>query len=157
MVSPSGAAAERFGSLASHFAAIVRDLVGDGADGRAALTGKGLSLQVLMGGNRATAAIDSLKVLAFDLAVLLLSIEGRTNLPAFLVHDSPREADLGLQPYHRLFELVRHIEEQLGERPLFQYIVTTTTRPPAYLRCDPWLRLTLRGGPPEQRLLRRDL
>jgi hypothetical protein len=49
-----------------------------------------------MGGDRSTAAIDSLKVLGFDLSALCLSIEGATRVPAFLVHDSPREADLGL-------------------------------------------------------------
>ena len=42
-------------------------------------------------------------------------------LPAFLVHDSPREADLGEAIYHRLFKLVRSFE-RLGDHPPFQYI-----------------------------------
>ena len=41
--------------------------------------------------------------------------------------------------------------------PQFQYIVTTTTRPPKGLAVEPWLRLTLRGSPGTERLLRRDL
>ena len=49
-------------------------------------------------------------MLALDLAVLCLSIEGATRVPAFLIHDSPREADLGLSIYHRLFRLVTEIE-----------------------------------------------
>jgi len=115
--------------LEVHFDAIVRALAGEDSEGRVQLTGNGLELRILWGGDRSTAAIESLKVLAFDLAILCFSIEGQTKLPAFLIHDSPREADLGLSAYHRLFHLARHLEE-LDDPPLFQYIITTTTRPP---------------------------
>jgi hypothetical protein len=110
---------------------------------------------VQWGGERSTAAIESLKVIAFDLAVLCMSMEGATRLPAFLVHDSPREADLGLSVYHRLFDLVSGLEG--GSTSAFQYIVTTTTQPPPEFQKEPWLRLELRGAPPEERLLRCDL
>jgi hypothetical protein len=145
-----------FGRLSEKFDPIVRRLVGSDAKGRVTLSGNGLEPNVNMGGDRTTAAIDSLKVLAFDLAVLCLSIEGATRVPAFLIHDSPREADLGLSIYHRLFRLVTEIEGSDGP-PQFQYIVTTTTRPPEDLAAEPWLRLTLRGSPGTERLLRRDL
>jgi hypothetical protein len=145
-----------FGRLSEKFDPIVRRLVGSDAKGRVTLSGNGLEPNVNMGGDRTTAAIDSLKVLAFDLAVLCLSIEGATRVPAFLIHDSPREADLGLSIYHRLFRLVTEIEGP-DEPPQFQYIVTTTTRPPEDLAVEPWLRLTLRGSPGTERLLRRDL
>ena len=145
-----------FGRLSEKFDPIVRRLVGSDAKGRVTLSGNGLEPNVNMGGDRTTAAIDSLKVLAFDLAVLCLSIEGVTRVPAFLIHDSPREADLGLSIYHRLFRLVTEIEGSDGP-PQFQYIVTTTTRPPEDLAVEPWLRLTLRGSPGTERLLRRDL
>ncbi len=145
-----------FRRISAAFDAIVRDLAGEEASGRIALDGNGLHLTVELGGERSTAAIDSLKVLAFDLAVLCVSIEGSTHLPAFLVHDSPREADLGLSAYHRLFRLARALED-VGEDPLFQYIVTTTTRPPAELNTEPWLRLTLKGAPADRRLLRKNL
>ena len=145
-----------FGRLTAKFDPIVRHLVGPEAQGRVALTGNGLELVLRMDGDRSTAAIDSLKVLAFDLAALCLSMEGATRVPAFLVHDSPREADLGLTLYHRLFQLARSLEE-IGEKPLFQYIVTTTTRPPSDLAEEPWMRQTLRGAPAGERLLRCDL
>lgn len=138
------------------FDEIVRELVGSEALGRITLDGNGLHLAIEMDGDRSTAAIDSLKVLAFDLAALCMSIEDSTHVPAFLVHDSPREADLGLSVYHRLFRLARALEE-VGGQPLFQYIVTTTTHPPDELNSEPWLRLTLEGAPAERRLLRRDL
>lgn len=131
-----------------------RLLVGQAATGHVQFSAQGLGLSVHLGGDRSTAAIESLKVIAFDLAVLCLAIEGRISLPGFLVHDSPREADLGLTHYHEVFRLAHFLQ---GDRPLFQYIVTTTTAPPAEFRAEPWLRLKLRGAPAAERLLGRDL
>jgi len=107
----------------------------------------------LRGGDRTSAAIESLKIAAFDLAVLIRSIEGRTNLPAFLIHDSPREADLGESIYALLFQYVLNLEA-VGDTPMFQYIVTTTTAPPKDMQSERWVRLELHGSPPDQRLLR---
>jgi chromosome segregation ATPase len=145
-----------FGKISQKFSAIIRRLVNDSARGAVTLTGNGLEIVVDVDGDRRTAAIESLKVLAFDLACLCLSVEGSTRVPAFLVHDSPREADLGLSIYDELFRLMRELEA-LTETTAFQYIVTTTTRPPDDLRCDPWLRLILRGAPGSARLMGRDL
>lgn len=145
-----------FGKITQKFSAIIRRLVNDSAKGAVTLSGNGLEIVVDVDGDRRTAAIESLKVLAFDLACLCLSIEGATRLPAFLVHDSPREADLGLSIYDELFRLMREVET-MTEAAAFQYIVTTTTRPPDDLRCDPWLRLTLKGAPGSERLVARDL
>lgn len=150
------AQAEVFGHLSRTFDAIIRVLVGQSARGAVTLDGKGLHLTVDMGGERSTTAIESLKIVAFDLAVMCMSIEGKAHLPAFLIHDSPREADLGLSIYHHLFEFVHGLEE-VGRQPLFQYIITTTTRPPDNLTQEPWLRETLRGAPAEERLMRQDL
>lgn len=148
--------ARTFGRMSEKFDPIIRRVVGHDAKSRITLSHNSIDLSVDMGGDRTTAAIESLKVLAFDLAALCLSIEGATRIPAFFLHDSPREADLGLSIYHELFRLVREIEEQT-DQPLFQYIVTTTTRPPQDLASEPWLRLTLRGAPGNERLLRCDL
>lgn len=145
-----------FSDISLKFDPIVKRLVGSDAAGTVTLTGNGLELKVQMGGNRSTPAIDSLKVVSFDLAGLCRSIEGQTRVPAFLVHDSPREADLGLSIYHQVFEFARWLES-VGKTPLFQYIVTTTTRPPADIAKEPWLVLSLRGAPAGERLLRCDL
>lgn len=145
-----------FGRISQKFSAIIRRLVNENAKGAVTLTGNGLEIVVDVDGDRRTAAIESLKVLAFDLACLCLSVEGSTRVPAFLVHDSPREADLGLSIYDELFRLMRELET-LTETTAFQYIVTTTTRPPDDLRCEPWLRLTVRGAPGSERLMGRDL
>lgn len=142
--------------LSNAFDAILRELVPGTIEGEAKLDGNGLTLTVKMDGDRSTAAIDSLKVVAFDLAALVLTMEGRTSLPALLVHDSPREADLGRSIYHRLFEFAKTLEG-FGPAPLFQYIITTTTEPPAEFRADPWLRLEVRGAPAKERLLKVNL
>lgn len=148
--------AQVFSRISTFFDSVIRELVGPTASGKVSLDGNGLKLSVELGGDRSTAAIDSLKVIAFDLAAMCMSIEGGTHLPAFLMHDSPREADLGLSVYHRLFRLVRSLEREEGQ-PLFQYIVTTTTRPPEEMSNSPWLRDKLGGAPAEARLLRRNL
>ena len=144
-----------FDDLSRFFNSVIRAMIGKEAVGRISLDGNGLRASVDLGGERSTAAIESLKVIAFDLATMCMSIEGRTHLPAFLVHDSPREADLGLSVYRRLFNLV-HVVEEMTVQPLFQYIVTTTTSPPDKLRNAPWLVETL-GGASDERLLKRDL
>lgn len=145
-----------FGRISEKFDPLVRRLVGHDAKGRITLAGNGLDLSIDMGGDRRTAAIDSLKVLAFDLAAMCVSIEGATRVPPFLLHDSPREADLGLSIYGRLFDTVQELE-RVGGKPLFQYIVTTTTAPPTEFRERPYLQLKLHGDPPAQRLLGVDL
>jgi len=144
-----------FDHLSGYFDAVIRISVGPTASGRVTLDGNGVRLVVQLGGERSTAAIESLKIIAFDLAVMCMSIEGRTHIPAFLVHDSPREADLGLSVYHQLFRMVATLEEK-NSSP-FQYIVTTTTQPPPEFQEPPWLRLELHGAPATERLLRCDL
>jgi hypothetical protein len=144
------------GRLSDYFDAVIRFLIPNGARGVVTLDDNGIHPSVLQRGNLATAAVDSLKIISLDIAVLILTIEGRTQLPGFLLHDSPREADLGLSLYHKLFELARMLES-VGPAPAFQYIVTTTTEPPSRLQGLPWLRLTLHNTPPEARLFCRDL
>lgn len=147
--------AEVFTRLSIYFNAIIKAAVGPTASGKVTLDGNGLKLVVQLGGERSTAAIESLKVIAFDLAVMCMSMQGTTRLPAFLLHDSPREADLGLSVYHRLFDVVNSLEG--ASTSAFQYIVTTTTQPPPAFQQLPWLREELRGAPPNERLLRCDL
>ena len=142
--------------LSVHFDAVLKEFISGDVQGEAKLDGNGLSLKVELGGDRSTAAIDSLKVVAFDLATLAMTIEGRTRLSGFLMHDSPREADLGRSIYHRLFGFARRLES-FGPAPLFQYIVTTTTEPPEEFKSAPWLCLTISGAPAQERLLGVDL
>lgn len=143
-------------SLSNWFDSVLRELVPGEIRGSARLDGNGLKLDVELGGLRSTVAIDSLKVVAFDLAILVMSLERSLFLPGILVHDSPREADLSEEVYRRLFEFSAKLEE-CGSAPLFQYILTTTTAPPDRFQHDPWLRLKVKGAPAEERLLKVDL
>lgn len=142
--------------LSGYFDAVISYLVAGGATGAVSLHGTGLQARVIKGGSLSTAAVDSLKVVAFDLAALILAIEGRAQLPGFLLHDSPREADLGASLYFRLFDLAQLLERKASS-PSFQYVITTTTAPPPEFQSDPWLRLTLCSSPPEDRLFTMDL
>jgi hypothetical protein len=116
-----------------------------------------LSLLVDEHGERDSAAIATVKLLAFDLAALTASAEGQGTFPRFLMHDGPREADIAPEIYERLFLYGRELEKCFSGEPSFQYIVTTTTPPPDAFQKDPWLRLRLAGAPGEERLLRCDL
>jgi hypothetical protein len=150
------AARESISRLSLAFDKVLRELVPSNIEGEAKLDGNGLTLTAKLDGERSTAAIDSLKVVAFDLAALVLTLEGYTCLPAFLLHDSPREADLGRSIYDRLFDFGKKLES-FGPVPLFQYVITTTTEPPGEFHSEPWLRLMLRGTPASERLLKIDL
>jgi hypothetical protein len=156
LIAHRAAVAETIYYLSTWFDAVLRELVPGEIRGTARLDGNGLTLKVELGGDRSTAAIESLKVVAFDLAALAMSIEGKGHIPSFLVHDSPREADLGASIYNRIFDFGHRLESSTAS-PLFQYIITTTTEPPEKFRKDPWLRLTIRGAPAPERLLGVDL
>jgi hypothetical protein len=134
------------------FSYVCKCLLGNQVKASLILSGQGLQADVEVGGM----AMESLKAVAFDLAAMLMSIEGHSLLPAFLVHDSPREADLGEAIYHRLFRLVRSCE-RLGDDPPFQYIITTTSRPPDDYCQLPFLVAELQGSNAEERLLRQNL
>jgi hypothetical protein len=146
----------RLTQLSERFEAVIRFLIPDDAQGEVKIDDKGILPLVHQHGALRAAAIESLKVVAFDLAALVLAIEGEAQLPGFWVHDSPREADLGLLLYNRLFELAL-VLERLTPTPLFQYVITTTTPPPEHLQNAPWTVLQLRSAPAEDRLFRCDL
>jgi hypothetical protein len=150
------AAIHRF---SARFDYVVRALIGDQVMARIDTSGRSLFLTVEEHGERDSTFIATVKVLAFDLAAVLASIEGHGAFPRFLVHDGPREADMAPDVYERLFLLAHEIEKCFEGEPAFQYIVTTTTSPPEKFieRDAPWLRLQLSGLPAHDRLLRQDL
>lgn len=147
---------QTFQRISFRFSTIVSRLLGKKASGKVTLAGRGLEIVIDIDGDRRTAAIESLKVIAFDLACLCLSMEGKTHIPAFFVHDSPREADLSIRIYTEIFRLVGELENS-SDNPLFQYIVTTTTPPPEEFRGEPWLVAELHSSPGEKRLMGVDL
>lgn len=83
-------------------------------------------------------ALTTLKILLFDLAALLASARQSENHPGFLIHDSPREADLTAAIYRRIFDIPKAEEFSETEAPV-QYVITTTEPPPEHLKLKPWL------------------
>jgi hypothetical protein len=147
---------KRIQRIRTLYAVLVRILIDDAARGDVKVRPDTLELELNLGGERRTPAIGIAKILAFDLAALCVAMEDQANLPAFMIHDSPREADLGLSIYHGLFELVRQLHTA-NSKPIFQYIITTTTPPPEEFRVRPWCVLEVQGAPAIKRLLRVDL
>jgi hypothetical protein len=102
--------------------------------------GRQLETKMSERGNLTSAAIETLKILIFDLAALVSSVEGRGFHPRFLIHDGPREADMAADLYQKLFLLAHELESAFGAgTPSFQYIVTTTEPPPPDLQTPPSL------------------
>ncbi len=151
-------AQQAIGALEERYRGIVSAWLPDGIDGSIKLDGKGLRVDAQFAGRGeiSTAALDSLKIVAFDLAAMHLAIEEKADLPAFLIHDSPREADLDGTLYARLFELI-HLWETETTPPRFQYIITTTTAPPATMQGSQYVVLRMSSTPPAERLLGMDL
>lgn len=145
-------------TLEERYQAIMAAWLPDGVQGSIKLDGNGLKVDAEFSGRGevSTAALDSLKIIAFDLAALHLAIEEKADLPPFLVHDSPREADLDGQLYAGLFKLV-HQWEEMARVPCFQYIITTTTAPPPELRGDSHVKLRMSSTPAEERLFGMDI
>jgi hypothetical protein len=145
------------GRFSARFDYIVRAILGDEFTGQVDMSGRSLALTAWEHGERDSAAIATVKLLAFDLAAVMTSVEGEGAFPRFLIHDGPREADMAPELYERLFLFAHELEKCFQGEPAFQYILTTTTQPPDKFVREPWLCLQLAGMPAEARFLRCDL
>lgn len=148
----------RLSSMSDRFSMVLRDVFGAMADGKFKLTAFGLEPEVdarLAPGGAALSAMA--QVLSFDLACLISSVTGLGHHPRFVIHDSPRSSDIEEPLFHQLFRVVRSWEGLFEpDQASFQYIITTTTPPPAEL-ANPELglvRLTLSARSEDDRLLR---
>lgn len=144
-------------TLEERYQGIMAAWLPEGITSTIKLDGHGLKVDAEFAGRGevSTAALDSLKIVAFDLAALHMAIEEKADLPAFLIHDSPREADLDGQLYAGLFKLVHQWEE--AGTPCFQYIITTTTAPPPELQDERYVRLQMSSTPADMRLFAMDI
>lgn len=103
-----------------------------------------------------SAALETLKIICFDVAALVSGVEGRGHHPRFLLHDGPREADMDVSIYHNIFRIARLLEQSFGKGAFsFQYIITTTEPPPEEFQKEPWLLdPLLDASEPDGKLLR---
>lgn len=145
------------GDLEIVFQQLVASLMPKGCSGKIHLDGNGLHTDILLerGVGLSTAAVESFKIVAFDLAAMILSVNGKARMPSLLIHDSPREADLDADIYSNLFDFVLALEDKAAPPP-FQYIITTTTAPSQRARRHDAKRLELSSTPAEARLFTMD-
>jgi hypothetical protein len=122
------------------FGRVARAILGDDVTGSIHFRGRQMRPKLVHDIDLSSAALETLKIICFDLAALISAVEGRGGLPRFLIHDGPREADMDAELYQRLFLLMRELETTFQGRPLsFQYLITTTEFPPSELQVAPWL------------------
>jgi len=145
------------GDLESVFQQLVASLMPSGCSGKIKLDGNGLHADILLerGVGLSTAAVESFKIVAFDLAAMILAVNDKAKLPSLLIHDSPREADLDADIYSNLFDFVLGLEGKATPAP-FQYIITTTTAPSQAAIEHDALRARLSSTPAEHRLFAMD-
>ncbi len=129
-------------------------------DGEVKMEERELHFQITHRGAMSGEAMETLAVLLSDISCLIYnSFSGRSYLPGFLLHDSPREADLGLRLYRGYFRFAARLVADLeahGGCP-FQYIITTTTPPPKDLSTNDYIALRLDASKESELLFRRDL
>lgn len=129
-------------------------------DGEVSFEDRELNFQITHGDAMSGEAVETLAVLLADLSCLIFNLlSDSAKLPGFLVHDSPREADLGLRHYHRFIEFVAEVAgffEKSGDCP-FQYVLTTTTPPPGSVINEKHIVLRLDASLEDGLLFRRNL
>lgn len=127
---------ESLTKLRTVYEALVRNTLSTEFNGRVLLTSEGLEFRVFRGENLSGEAFETLSILLADIAVLLMGSLGAASHPGILIHDSPREADLGSHIYRRLLLSIATVADELAvDRTVpFQQIVTTTTPPPPTLK-----------------------
>lgn len=129
-------------------------------DGVVKFQDRELDFKITKKGTMSGEAMETLAVLLGDLSCLVFnSLSEKSLLPGIMIHDSPREADLGLRLYHRFIRFVADLDQSFAETTgcPFQYILTTTTPPPESLKRSDSVRLQLDAAIEDGLLLRTDL
>jgi hypothetical protein len=137
----------RAADLRQKYDALVQATLSTDFKGRIELSAEGLEFQVYRGESLSGEAYDTLSILLADFTLLLMGALGLSKHPGLLIHDSPREADLGAQIYNRLLSNAAAVASEVGHdgNIPFQYIVTTTTPPPTALQKPATTPLRLGG------------
>lgn len=138
-------------TLSDDFSHVASHLTQSEVRGSVAFHSDSIDSTLAYAGDMSSAALVTLRLLIFDLACLLGSVRKSSGHPGFLLHDSPREADLSAAIYRRIFTLIAGE----AENEAVQYIIATTEAPPEHLRSEPWLVCEpLSSETPEMRFLK---
>ncbi len=144
--------------LAAIFSGAVRSVLSsDGYDGRVSLDNRELAFRITHGQAMSGEAVETLSVLLADVAALVYNtVSDNAHLPGFLLHDSPREADLGIRIYRSFIRFAASLQAHFRkpDNCPFQYLITTTTAPPEELHGPDYVKLRLNASAAEGLLLR---
>jgi len=147
--------------LASIFSGAVRAVLRSGSyDGEVSLDNRELTFRITHGPAMSGEAVETLSVLLSDVAALVYNtVSNRAHLPGFILHDSPREADLEGRIYRSFIRFMASLQIHFGGADAcpFQYIVTTTTPPPDELQTAEFIKIHLNAAKPQELLLRRNV
>jgi hypothetical protein len=153
--------AEKTNLLNSIFKKVLQDVLEPEMETDIIVEQERIRLESTYHGPVSSTGVKAIKIIAFDYAALCMSLEEQNGHPGFLMHDSPREADMGADIYQRFFIFMKEqLEDKYpeGSVPGFQYIVTTTEPPPKTFQKAPWLiNPVLDASTAEGRLLSVDL
>ena len=160
-VCASSASQENRKLLELIFSGAVRTVLSSGTyDGQVSLDNRELGFSVTHGTAMSGEAVETLSVLLSDIASLIYNtVSQSAHLPGFLLHDSPREADLGIRIYRSFIRFTASLQEHfetLDNCP-FQYILTTTTPPPQELQNEKYVKLQLNAAETSGLLLKRNI
>ncbi len=147
--------------LAAIFSASVKAVLASGTyDGKVSLDKRELAFSITHGPAMTGEAVETLSVLLTDIASLIYNtVSDNACMPGFLLHDSPREADLGLRIYKSFIRFVASLQEHFGgptDCP-FQYVLTTTTAPPKELQIKRYVKQKLNAVKSSEMLLGRNI
>ena len=143
------------GRLQEIFHQLVQNLKGKTASGSLNFTNQNIEAHIHADGERDSPAYVALSCILFDYMALIARFHDSGHHPGFLLHDSPRVAEMEASLYLPLFDLMAKLEKQAPNS--FQYIISTTKAPPKNLRDSDHLRLPLDGATEDGRLLRTNL
>lgn len=144
-------ASKRLTELSEQFSEVASFLLNQEVKGKVRFNSDEVIPSLNYEGDMSSAALVTLRLLIFDLACLTGSVGPFAHHPGFLLHDSPREADLSATIYRRMFSLIAGETENEA----VQYIIATTEAPPDTLQEEPWLACEpLSSENPETRFLK---
>lgn len=147
--------------LGSIFSGIIRSILPSGHyNGEVKLEKRELSFQITYGSTMTGEAVETLAVLLSDISSMVYCTVSETaHFPGFLLHDSPREADLSIGIYYSFIRFVAGIQDHFSSPDScpFQYVITTTTPPPKELDTDKFVKLRLNAARIQELLFRANI
>lgn len=147
--------AKQIADFSNLYESTLQAFLGREIDASCRFTREEIDLKANYHGELSSAAIDTLKTIAFDVAALRSGILETSHHPGFIIFDSPREADMHPTPYQRIFHHLKSLEST-DAGALFQVIITTTEPPPAIFHHSEELILPLDASTKEGRVYRTD-